>query len=321
MKALDSEFDPSVATLDGEKPGWQPSQGVAHHAGMAIDPQLDFFAPPPSEIGEIVTAASTLKTTKRPMPVVSRILLCGLVASVGVAALYLFDLKEPILEVLVAVPLAWLTWYFTRFRHECSYVGKLGTARRFCKGNRSNVYKEERFLFDDAAELRTSQTRHYTNGVYTGTSYSHVWTDAEGKKRYKLAGKYTGERKPPRASQSPFHSLRRRRKSPGAASLLERALEELNTKGAIRFNVGRNNWVAIGSGFIDLHMDGHDARCTREEIAGISLNGGIFEIKRFRRQSWLVQQNRRFLLRRYGQMANSRLFLLALDKLLGFRFS
>jgi hypothetical protein len=100
---------------------------------------------------------------------------------------------------------------------------------------------------------------------------------------------------------------------------LDRALEELNTTGAIRFNIGRNNWIAIGGGFIDLHMDGKDARCTREEIAGISLNGGIFEIKRTDAKIGWFSKTGVFSFG-YGQMANSRLFILALDKLLGFRF-
>ncbi len=317
MSSFQPELDQDVATLDQERASWEPPGGVTHHSGIILDPQLDFFAPPPPEIGDVASAASTLKTTKRPMPFVSRLLLCGLFASIGVAVLRLFEIKEPVLDVLLAVVLGGLTWYFTRFRHECSYVGKLGTARLFCKAKRSQVHRSEVFLFNDAAELRTSQTRHYTHGVYSGTNYTHTWTDAEGRKRYKLTGTYHGEKSPPKP-QSPFHFAQ-------AAEiwwsnfLLDRALEELNTTGAIRFNIGRNDWVAIGTGFIDLHMDGKDARCAREEIAGVSLNGGIFEIKRTDAKIGWFSKTGVFSFG-YGQMANSRLFILALDKLLGFRF-
>jgi hypothetical protein len=318
MHQFEPDFDPSVATLEGKHESWHPEPGVTHHSGIPIDSALDFFALPPPEIGEIRTAASTLKNNKRPMPLVSRLLLCGMIASLGIAALRLLDLQEPVLYTLLCLVLAPLTWYFTRFRHECSYVGKLGTARRFCKGHRGNVYKTEQFLFDEAAELRTSQTRHYTNGVYTGTSYEHNWTTAEGKKRYRVTGRYTGESRPPKP-ESPFHFAQSAELA-WSSCLMERAVEELNTRGSIRFNLARQNWVAVGNGFIDLHMDGNDARCTREEIAGISLNGGTFEIRRTDAKVGWFSRTGVFSFG-YGQMANSRLFLLALDKLLGFRFS
>jgi hypothetical protein len=318
MQQFEPELDPSVTTLEGKHESWHPEPGVTHHSGIPIDPARDFFAPPPPEIGEIRTAASTLKTSKRPMPLVSRLLLCGMVASLGIAALYMVDINEPVLDVLVTLVLAPLTWFFTRFRHECSYVGKLGIARLFCKGNRWNVFKTEQLLFGEAAELRTSQTRHYNHGVYTGTRYAFDWTTADGKKRYKLTGSYNGENRPPKP-ESPFHFAQSAELA-WSSYLMERAVEELNSNGFIRFNLARQNWVGIGAGFIDLHMDGNEARCNREEIAGISLNGGMFEIRRTDAKIGWFSRTGVFSFG-YGQMANSRVFLLALDKLLGFRFS
>ena len=54
-------------------------------------------------------------------------------------------------------------------------------------GSRRNV-TDEVFTFREATELRTSQTRRYTNGVYQGTDYTYTWTDVTGRKRYTVSG-------------------------------------------------------------------------------------------------------------------------------------
>ena len=71
----------------------------------------------------------------------------------------------------------------TGFSHTCTFVGKKGVARYKCSGNREQTSGEV-FLFEDATELRTAQTRHYTNGAYTGTNYTFTWTDVAGRTRF-----------------------------------------------------------------------------------------------------------------------------------------
>ena len=77
--------------------------------------------------------------------------------------------------------------------------------------------------------------------------------------------------------------------------------------------------MAVGPGFIDFHIGSKQARCTREEIAAITINAGTFQIKRTDAQIGWFSKSGVFQFN-YGQMANARLFLMALDKLLGYRF-
>jgi hypothetical protein len=318
MASADPEYDELVATLDAAPDRWVPDGQVLHHSGLPVEPSHDFFSDPPLEIGEVLTASSTLKRTKRPMRLASRILLCGFVGSLGVAILHSSEFANQYLEALLALLLAWLTWFFTRFRYECSYVGKLGTARLFCAGHRANVSRRALFLYADATDLRTSQTLQYYHGMYTGTSYSFVWTDAEGRKKYKLSGTYYAESTPPK-SKSPFH-FARSAEIAWSTFLLDRAQEELNKTGLLRFNLGGSDWIAVGQGFLELHIRGMDARCNSDEIAGVSINGRIFEVKRIDAKIGWFSKTGVFQFD-LGKMSNAHLFLLALNRLMGYRFS
>lgn len=53
-------------TCEGRE-SWIPPENATLHTGATIPPGLDFFAPPPPEIGQVRTAYSTLKTTSRPL--------------------------------------------------------------------------------------------------------------------------------------------------------------------------------------------------------------------------------------------------------------
>jgi hypothetical protein len=314
MQELEDKYVDEVT----QPKGWLPGKEVVQHAGISLDPDMDFFALPPPEIGEVRTAYSTLKQSKRPVSLGSRLLLCGLLSSLGIAALHFTSLGTPLYETGLALLCASAGWYFTRFRQNCSFVGNQGVARFYCEGSREKISKGELFLFESASELRTSQTRHYHNGVYTGTMYNFTWSDAEGRKRYKLNGTYRGENSPPKP-KDPFHFAQAAEIAWGNF-LLERAAGELESRGSIRFNLSGDDWVAVGPGFIDLHIKGQEARCTRDEIAGLTIGGGVFKIKRTDAKIGWFSKSGVFQFE-YGKMANARLFVIALDKLLGYRFS
>ena len=286
---------------------WAPAEEVTRHAGTPYGADPDFFVDPPAEIGEVLTAETTLKATARPWKTASRIVLAGLVGWAGAMILHLaYPQEDWILETLLFPVLAGIVWFLTRFRHTCSYVGKLGAARFRCRGRRDRLKPSEIFLFADATELRTSQTRQYYNGVYTGTSYSYLWTDAEGKKRYKLSGTYRGEKKPPKPA-APFHFAL---STEGAWSLylIEPALRDLETHGSIRFNLKSGQWIALGPGFLDVNLAGQpEHRLTAEEIGEVAMDQGVLKIKRVdAKEGWFSSKG----VYKFGSdaMANFRLF-------------
>ena len=242
-----------VVDVDWE--GWSPPEGVVTHAGLPIAADMDFFATPPPEIGEIRSAFSTLKTDQRPLSPFARGAILFGPPSLVVGGMMLAKIDEPAIEILICLVWLPLAWYFTRFIRKCSFVGVNGIARVNCKGNRHKIDKREMFLFQDACDLRTSQTRMYHNGVYTGTTYSFIWSDPQGRKAFKLNGFYMGEKKPPKP-KDPFH-FAESAETWWSVWLLNRAQEELERQGSIRFRLGGENFVAVGPGFIELGLKGN----------------------------------------------------------------
>ncbi len=272
-----------VLADDPNAVAWTPPEGVNRHAGEPLEPGTDFFAAPPPEIGEIITADSTLRVNKRPMKAATRLVVAGLAGWAVAMVVYLITSAnhvegELIWQILAFLPTALIVWFVTSFSHTCSYVGKLGVARVKCKGNRDRCKPFEMFLFEDASELRTGQTRHYHNGVYTGTNYYFHWTDAAGNRRFKLSGTYRGEKKPPKA-KDPFHFATMAEYA-WSMYLFDLAGEELKERGGIRFRLGGSDSVTVGPGFLDLDLKGKPIRLTAEEIGAVTIDAGLFKIKR-----------------------------------------
>ncbi len=297
--------------------GWTPGPDVHHHDGSPISPDRVFFAPPPAEIGEIITASSTLPIGKKPMSTVNRFLLAGFVGSLAVVGLNLAG-ADTIWQVLAALALLPVALWFTRFKHTVRYVGKQGIAILTTKSRPDRVSRSEVFLFQNANELRTGQTRQYVNGVYSGTSYSFNWTDAAGKKVFKLSGTYHGEKKPPKP-KDPFHFAESAELA-WSIHLLDQADHELKETGAVRFRLTGKDWVAIGPGFLEYCRKGIEERWERDEIGGISIGDGVFKVKRTdAKEGWFSSKG--VVQFPYASMSNAKLFLIAINRILGYSFS
>ena len=89
------------------------------------------------------------------------------------------------------------------------------------------------------------------------------------------------------------------------------------TEHAINFYVDRSRWLRVGPGFLEFHFGGEPVKVTKEEIASVSLGGGYFSFKH-KDAKWFSGAGKfRF---RYGGMGNGKVFILALDKLMGYRW-
>ena len=312
-----------VLDIDRDDTRWAPPEGTTTHSGDPIDPAADFFAEPPAEIGDLVAAETTLSTKARPWKTVSRVVLAGLIGWGGAMILDFFAKQNnpadpgvfTFFEVLLFLGVAGLTWYLTRFSHTCSFVGKLGLARFRCTGSRNRVRPPEVFQFEQASELRTSQTRHYYNGIYTGTAYAFTWTDSGGLKRFKLSGTYRGENSLPKA-KDPFH-FAIMAEGAWSAFLFDQVVAELETNQMARFNLGGRHFIAVGARFLDIFVSGNEPeRVTAEDISGIQADAGVIKIKRTdAKEGWFSSTG--IYKFNYEQMANSRLFMLLYSRLIG----
>jgi len=183
------------------------------HRGEARAFDVELFAAPPPEIGTITSAESTLRPGKEPFspPVRLLILLLPAAAVFGIVWVLTQGMRPVDRESLriiggggAAGVALLIAWYYTRFKHRCTYVGEDGAALFELRGSRDRTPSAKVLRFADAAELRASQTRQFINGVYAGTVYDFRWTDASGRERLRLKGTHRGKDGPPKPGD-PFH--------------------------------------------------------------------------------------------------------------------
>src|SRR5262249_24884077 len=152
-----------------------------------------------------------------------------------------------------------------------------GTVRYTVRGKFSNKPSVECLLFDNAAELRTSLVRYRVEGIYMGTDYSFVRTDANRRVLLKLAASFYSSKDTPRAASLYYFGLAA--EAAWNQHRMARADAELAEHGALRFNVGKNKGVVVGPGFIEFHFNGRVDRCDAADIRSIDLDYGLFTIR------------------------------------------
>ena len=183
------------------------------------------------------------------------------------------------------------------------------------RGQRQAKPKHCVLPFEIAAELRALQVRRYVNGIYQGTSYDFRWCDGSGRQLISLHGQYFGEKANPKAGHA-FH-FAAAAEIAWSEHFLERAQRQLATEGSIAFRVDQTRVVRVGPGFLEFHFGGEPVRVNQEEIGQVTLGNGTFAFKH-RDSKWYRSAGKYSF--RYGNMANGKAFLLALDKLMGYRW-
>ena len=310
---------------ESTSPDTRGLNALPDHRSQARPKPVDFLVPAPPEIGPVSSAESTLRPNRKPIPLVLRLLMGTLFAGAIVWAFSWAseDVRKGdrqgimIMGLCFAVAAFAIDMYLTRFVALFSFVGRDGVARLTVKGRRNALPKTELLVFAQAYALRAAQTRQFVNGVYTGTTYDYVWSDPAGKRLLRLRGTYRGRKGPPKAGDA-FHFA-------SAAEIawsihyLDRAQAELEARGSIEFWVDKNRRVRVGPGFLEFDFGGESpVRVTREEIASVSLGQGVFSFKH-NDARWYSRSGKYNF--RYGAMANAKVFLLALDKLMGYRWT
>jgi hypothetical protein len=304
---------------------WKPTEETVSHAGTPLESQQVFFCDPPESIGEVMTAWTTLTVGKAPKSMTLRLIVaaalvvgCPILAVVLARFAGLNNIDQGTLvffSVLTGIVLGIIAVVVTRFKHVCSFVGAAGLSRHTIKGNLESVPIDEIFLFDDATDLMTSQTRHYTNGVYTGTNYSFDWKDHEGARKFRLNGSYRSKDGNPKP-KDPFH-FARVGEIAWSDYLLDILQEELEQHGSVEFKVNKKDCVRIGPGFLELNFKGNTTRVESEQIKTLQVSGGTFQIDTHDARWFGSKGKFRF---EYGAMANAHVFLMALETLAGFDF-
>jgi hypothetical protein len=282
----------------------------------------EFFADPPPEIGQIISADSNLGRGLNPTVV---LFLAALIA-IGIILIFQSIAASPGVDrnsassfriigyVLGAIVLV-LGILKPGIRTVCTYIGPDGIARFSMKG-RGGVPKSEMLPFEQAAELQSSQTRRYIHGAYVGTNYLYTWTDPDGRRLFRCKGSHRARKNKLPKPHDAWHFANSAELA-WSRHYLARAQQWLETEGSIPFRLDKKRWLRVGPGFMEFHFGGEPVRVTKEEIATVSLASGQFSFKN-KDAKWYSRDGKYSF--RYGTMANARVFLMALDKLMGWRW-
>lgn len=297
---------------------------VRNHAGEPLPPGLDFFVPPPEEIGPVVTATSTLQSGVRPRTPGNRAAITGGYFLIGAAIILFFvglgtprEIAHYVVWPTIVGSICGLSAFLvTRFRHTCSYVGREGVARFRCAGERGNIVLGEVFLFRDAAELRTSQTRRYVNGAYQGTDYRFTWTDVTGRTRYVWKGTHKSQEGNPKP-RDPFH-FGRSAEIAWTIYLLPTVLRQIDLGGSALFTLGGDRWLRLGPGFVLIHWDGSEEQWDAKEIGNVVINNGMVHVRRHdAREGWFSSTG--VFKFPFANLGNAQLFFHLMEKVVGVR--
>lgn len=170
-------------------PRWEPNNEIKDFHNKPLPQGLDFFVPPPAEIGEVMSADTTLKTDDQPAPfhISYRIAVCLTVATAFLTN-FAFDwfgltiLTGIWIPRIVAVCLAGcgfaIPFALSKFRHHCRYVGLLGVADFNCAGHRWNLYDARKLVFTPDLQC-TPATDLQLKGGFKTAYYAFEWRDRE----------------------------------------------------------------------------------------------------------------------------------------------
>jgi hypothetical protein len=295
---------------------------LRNHGGSDIPANADFFVDPPSEIGNLLSAHTTLTKEKEPWSLGGRLVLalCGAGVGVLIGLLIIFLARPQSLFWLVVWPFGLgaisglIGFVCTAFSHSCTYVGRDGVARYTCRGDRDQLAKRELFLFRDADELRIAQVRHYTNGVYQNTTYTYTWTDVAKQKQFVIAGSHRNEKGHPPA-KDPYHFA--------LASELAWTLYRLNqidaqlTLGSkITFHLKGKDVIKIAPDYLKLDVRGAVEELSARDIGDARIDAGTVVIEAADAQKGWFSSIGVYKFP-YHDLGNAQLFLFLMDKLLG----
>jgi hypothetical protein len=192
-------------------------QHLKTHGGFRQPSDAEFFMPPPAEIGNLISAETTLRTSTQLMAEKTRrsIVICiyaipfvvmtvtmeilmwngGKNNNVPPAATSLPWWEQPlpwwgllIPNALLAANFAFLFGFFIirklklqTAKNQCSYIGEKGLANYELIGDRASLPKERTLIFENAHSLFHQDFDWYDDdGIRTGASYNYTWVKDSG---------------------------------------------------------------------------------------------------------------------------------------------
>ena len=295
-----------------------------NHAGAPVDPDADFYVEPPEAIGDPLSGYSSLKKSHEPMDGGRRFfwstLAAAACAGIGFAFGNWIDAGATVLffaggglGTIVGVA-------GTSFGGKLSYIGTEGYATYSLSGSRQATAKGQICEFAKAEELRVNTTRHFTNGIYTSTTYDYSWYDASNRKVFSLNGSYSKKDGPPDDTNHDFY-LADGAEVAWTRHYLKRCLAQLEQGRPVSFNIRSGGIrIDIGQSHFALTKGSGTEQWSLSDLRGLDVDKGfvILTSEKFQNSGWLGRLFGSGQIRfQYDSLPNARVFFLLFEHLLG----
>jgi len=306
---------------------WIPPSDVTAHSGDLIPSDSIFFAAPPPEIGQVLSAHSGIRTNGSAItrPSILKVVACfallgGVTGETIGLGLGHGNISGRLIGAVIGALL--FGWAFAKRelgRNECTYVGILGVAR-FSPNHKGPAQRGQVLLFVDAVDLQTALL-----GRKHGTHFHYAWRSAQGKVLFKLVGGYYGTQKhiDPDAV---FHFARAAEEA-WSGYLLPKVLEDIRQSGSYHSQTRRgliaNQHLVVGPGFLDLVTDGKTIHSAANDIADIVVDRGWIIIRRKDAQDRQINSfdgSHGIIRLSYGCVGNVRVVLTLMSEVVGVKW-
>ena len=318
---------------------WKPSADIKTHQGDSVPPNLVFFTPPPRELVNLRSAASTLETGKPAQQIdrfhaSNKILAAVCFAFVGalitflIVGIFLANLLNLTSEnenfPFIAAFIVGAIILFLMLRGEwklptyCNYVADNGVANHAYSKEANAKNGTGFFLFHQAEELRVNKIQQYVKRSYQYTTYIFEWRNANDEIVFSINGLHRSREDNPPPLDRYYFALAAER----AWSLFKFELvkQELEQNGTVKFRLQKDDAVIISKDYIELFQKGNNIRFNSEEINKVDISRGVIQIiPKEVRPSFLGFNHDGILRIPYKDMANARIFILVFDMLVNKR--
>ena len=170
------------------------------HSGQTRRKPVVFFATPPAEIGNLLSAESTFESVSHTWmwPYLGRVMLGVILGGAIILGMNRFaryveppTSHDPTIRYCgwgIAIALVAIQLWYGKFTATCSYVGTLGIAKYTAKAGRMAEPKADILFFKQAASLDAREGCPIDHGIPIGHYFKFSWNDRNGQSLFRLAG-------------------------------------------------------------------------------------------------------------------------------------
>lgn len=267
---------------------WIPPSGVCNHGGGALGPDNIFFAAPPAEIGNLLSADSNLdadlKTKERNGYVTylnwfQALLWAGLAGFLSWFMLALVKKSDPV-AILAGVTVAAFVFWRTLKKQDgvtavtCTFVGSRGIAQYVWDDDETTRQTPRLLRFQDASELRTLETRHVIKNAYQCTTYVFQWSGGSGA-GFAMSGLYINQNS--YAESRSYHFVLAAEKA-WTLCKMERALESLLKGESVSFEIKNGDTLTLTNEAIVLKRKAKTIAIDYRDMPQLSVQEGILTL-------------------------------------------